>query len=58
MHVKTNQPIKNVIRKLEMLAGMAKWSVKLDTFNIKYEPRSTMKSQTLADFMANSSNDL
>ena len=37
---------------------MAKWSVKLSTYNIIYEPRSTIKSQALADFVADFSDDL
>ena len=41
-------PIKNVMRKPEMLGRMRKWSVKLSTFDIKYDPRSTIKSQALA----------
>ena len=37
---------------------MAKWSVKLSTFDIKYEPRSAIKLQALADFVADFSDDL
>ena len=29
---------------------MEKWSVKLSTYDIKYEPRSTIKGQALVDF--------
>ena len=38
IHVKTNYPIKNVLRKQKMTGRMTKWSVKLDTHDIRYEP--------------------
>ena len=41
-----------------MTGGMAKWSVKLSTYNIIYEQISTIKSQALADFVADFSDDL
>ena len=31
---------------------MAKWTVKLDEFDIQYHPRPSMKVQVLADFTA------
>ena len=37
---------------------MEKWSVKLSTYDIKYKPGSAIKSQALADFVADLSNDL
>ncbi|KAL4581685.1 hypothetical protein LXL04_006212 [Taraxacum kok-saghyz] len=58
IHVKTNYPIKSVMRKPEMSGRMAKWSVKLSTYNIIYEPKTAIKSQALADFVADFSNDL
>jgi len=56
--VKTNYPIKNVLRKQEMLGRMAKWVVKLSTDDIRYEPRNAIKSQALADFVADFTSDL
>ena len=41
-----------------MPGRMAKCSVKLSTYDIKYEPRSPIKSQALADFVAKFSDDL
>ena len=37
---------------------MAKWSVKLSTYNIYYKPRSSKKSQALEDFVADFTHDL
>ena len=41
-----------------MSGRMEKWLVKLSTFDIKYEPRSAIKSQALANFVVDYSDDL
>ncbi|MFS7947441.1 putative reverse transcriptase, RNase H-like domain, DNA/RNA polymerase superfamily [Helianthus anomalus] len=46
--VKTNLPIKNVLRQLRMSGRMAKWAVKLSAYDIRYEPRTAIKSQSLS----------
>jgi len=56
--VKTNYPIKNVLRKLELSVRIAKWALKLSTYDIKYEARNAIKSQALADFVADFTSDL
>jgi hypothetical protein len=58
IHVKTNYPVKCVLRKPEVSGRMAKWSVKLSAFNLIYEPRTAIKSQALADFVADFSTNL
>jgi len=58
INFKTNYPIKNVLRKPELSGMMAKWAVKLSTYDIKYEPRNAIKSQALADFVADFTSDL
>jgi len=40
-----------------MYGRMTKWSVKLNRYNIIYEPRSAIKSQALVDFVADFSDD-
>ena len=50
--VKTNLPIKAVLRKPDLFGRMNKWSVQLSTYDISYEPRTAIKSQALADFIA------
>ncbi|KAK1413130.1 hypothetical protein QVD17_34897 [Tagetes erecta] len=37
---------------------MSKWTVKLSTYDINYEPKNAIKSQALADFVADFTNDL
>ncbi|KAI3797985.1 hypothetical protein L1987_33251 [Smallanthus sonchifolius] len=58
IHVKTNYLIKCVLRKPEMSGWMAKWSVKLSAYDLIYEPRTTIKYQALADFVADFSSDI
>ena len=58
IRVKTNYPRKNVLRKPEMSGRMAKWSVKLSAYDLVYEPRTAIKSQALADFVADFSSDM
>ena len=41
-----------------MSGRMAKWAVKLDAYDVRYEPRTAIKSQALADFVADFSSDL
>ena len=47
-----------VLRKTEIAGRMAKWIVKLNAYDIKYEPRTVIKSEALADFVADFSSDL
>ena len=56
--VKTNLPIKAVLRKPDLSGRMNKWSVQLSTYDISYEPRTAIKSQALADFIADFSSAL
>ncbi|KAK9073810.1 hypothetical protein SSX86_006404 [Deinandra increscens subsp. villosa] len=56
--VRTNYPIKAVLRKPEMSGRLAKWAVKLSAYDIQYEPRTAIKSQALADFVADFSSDI
>ncbi|XP_020224192.1 uncharacterized protein LOC109806229 [Cajanus cajan] len=50
--VKTDYPIKQILRKRELAIRMIAWSVELSEFGIKYESRDPLKAQCLADFVA------
>ena len=50
--VVTNYPLKSVLRKPELLGRLAKWSVYLSGYDISYKPKTAIKSQVLADFVA------
>ncbi|XP_056691954.1 uncharacterized protein [Spinacia oleracea] len=56
--VMTNYPIKSVMRRPELTGRMEKWTMALGSFDIKYQPRTAVKSQALADFVADFSPDL
>ncbi|XP_074288973.1 uncharacterized protein LOC141614117 [Silene latifolia] len=40
------------MRKQELSGRMAKWSVHLSSYDLKFEPRTAIKSQALADFVS------
>nr|KYP59574.1 Retrotransposable element Tf2 [Cajanus cajan] len=50
--VKTDYPIKQILRKPELAGRMIAWSVELSEFGIQYESRGPLKAQCLADFIA------
>nr|KYP65356.1 Retrovirus-related Pol polyprotein from transposon 17.6 [Cajanus cajan] len=50
--VKTDYPIKQILRKLELAGRMIAWSVELSEFGIQYESRGPLKAQCLVDFVA------
>ena len=56
--VKTNYPIKAVLRRQELTGRISKWAIELSGFDIKYEPRIAINSQDLVDFVADFSPDL
>ena len=49
--VLTNQPLRQVLSKLELLERMLKWAMELTTFDIEYRPLLAIKAQVLADFI-------
>ena len=52
MVVLTDQPLRQILQKHDMFEHLIKWTVKLSEFDIQYKPRSMIKSQVLADFVA------
>ncbi|KAJ9547608.1 hypothetical protein OSB04_020151 [Centaurea solstitialis] len=50
--VVTNYPLKIVLRKQELTGQLAKCSICLSGFDLKYKPKTTIKSQVLVDFIA------
>ena len=50
--VPTNQPLKQVLHKPDLSGRLVKWAVELGEFDIIYKPRSAVKGQALADFVA------
>jgi hypothetical protein len=49
--VKTDYPIKEVLKKPDLAGRMVAWSIELSEFDITFSPRGSIKSQILADFI-------
>nr|GFA34923.1 reverse transcriptase domain-containing protein [Tanacetum cinerariifolium] len=47
----TDQPIKQVMSRLDVAGRLQKWSIILGEHNITYRPRTSIKGQILADFL-------
>ena len=48
----TNQPLRRILHRPDMTSRLAAWTIELSQFNIDYMPRSSTRSQALADFTA------
>nr|GFC24968.1 reverse transcriptase domain-containing protein [Tanacetum cinerariifolium] len=47
----TDQPIKQVMSRLDVAGRLQKWIIMLGEHNITYRPRTSIKGQILADFL-------
>jgi hypothetical protein len=50
--VSSSQPLKDIMRNGEATGRVGKWAAELNEFTIDYVHRSSIQSQTLADFIA------
>jgi ribonuclease HI len=50
--VPSSQPLKDIMRNREATGRIGKWATKLNEFTIDYVHRSSIQSQSLADFIA------
>ena len=50
--VMMDQPIRKSMNKLEAAKRMVQWVIELSQFDIEYHPRTVIKVQALADFIA------
>ena len=50
--VMTDQPIRKSMNKPEAAGRMIQWAIELSQFDIEYLPRTAIKAQALADFIA------
>ena len=48
----TNHPLQKAMNKPDVVGQLIQWSTKLSKFNIDYQPRTVIKAQALADFIA------
>ncbi|XP_075653974.1 uncharacterized protein LOC142624325 [Castanea sativa] len=52
VHVLTEYPLQSLLRRFDFTGRIAKWGTRLDSFDIRYKLRNSMKGQVLADFIA------
>ncbi|XP_028058191.1 uncharacterized protein LOC114262049 [Camellia sinensis] len=52
INVLTEFPLKSVFNRADFSGRTAKWAVELGEFDIKFQPRTAIKAQVLADFFA------
>ena len=50
--VASEVPLNDIIKNRDATCQIAKWAIELLPFDITYKPRRTIKSQALADFVA------
>ena len=50
--VLTDQPLKRAMSSPEVAGRMALWAIELNEFDVQYRPRTAIKGQIVADFIA------
>ncbi|XP_027161349.1 uncharacterized protein LOC113762211 [Coffea eugenioides] len=48
----TDQPLRQILVRPEASGRLTKWAVELGEYDLSYEPRTAIKAQALADFLA------
>lgn len=52
IHTLTNQPLRQVLKKLETSGRLIKWAIELGEFDIHFKPWPFNKGQAVADFIS------
>ena len=52
IRVPTSYPLRQVLQNPELSGQIVKWAIELGEFDIEYVPRTAIKAQALADFVA------
>ena len=52
IYVLIEYPLQSLLKKSDYTGRIAKWGTRLGSFDIRYRPRTSMKGQVLADFVA------
>ena len=48
----TDHPLRKAMNKMEAAGRLIQWAIELSEFDIRYQPRNTIKAQALANFIA------
>ena len=51
IEIPIEHPMKQILHKPETSGRLVKWAMELSEFDIRYEPRTAIKGQVLADFI-------
>ncbi|RVW67217.1 hypothetical protein CK203_063636 [Vitis vinifera] len=49
--VLTDQPLRNILHKPDLIERMLQWAIELSEFGIEFQSRLSMKGQVMADFV-------
>ena len=49
----TTFPLRSILHKLDLFGQMTKWAVELSEHDIYFQPQTAIKSQVIANFIAN-----
>ncbi|KAL5762422.1 hypothetical protein ACOSP7_018686 [Xanthoceras sorbifolium] len=52
IEVLTNYPLKQILQKPEVSERLIKWAIELSKFDISFKPRTAIRGQAIADFIA------
>ncbi|XP_015971085.1 uncharacterized protein LOC107494552 [Arachis duranensis] len=55
--VRTDQAIRQVLQKTDLVGRMITWAVELSQYNLQYEPKHAIKAQAMADFLVEITGD-
>ena len=55
--VLTDRPLRQAMSNLDTVGRLALWAIELSKFNIQYRPRTAIKGQVIADFIAEFTHD-
>nr|CAN74249.1 hypothetical protein VITISV_035574 [Vitis vinifera] len=49
--VLTDQPLRNILHKSDLIGRMLQWTIELSEYGIEFQPRLSMKGQVMANFV-------
>ncbi|XP_064995355.1 uncharacterized protein LOC135631550 [Musa acuminata AAA Group] len=52
VEVITDQPLRQIMSKFDVVGRLLKWAVELGEYDVQYAPRTAIKAQSVADFIA------